>query len=236
MGEPIVGAPKRRDRDADAGVTAMTEAPESSAAIAQYMPLVKSRARSYLRSVHRYLEIDDLIAVGMAAVWTAAETWRPEGGASFGTYVTTIVDRAMLAQKTHLMKSKRHAGTVSLTVGEGDDEQQWELDGGWETPEQLAFAVVRAHAVQGAIDALPHRERDLIERRFWNDQTLEEVGHDMGLTKQRVAQIQDEAFRMMRPRLVFLRAPGLSPMARLKVTERRKRHDYMMAYNHRCAE
>ena len=62
-----------------------------------------------------------------------------------------------------------------------------------------AEAVAQTSALLGS---LPARERRVIERRFGLDGvrccTLEEIGADLGCTRERVRQIQDQALRKMR--------------------------------------
>ena len=47
------------------------QSPTDNAAILQWLPLVKSRAIRYWRSVSYYVELDDMISIGMEAVWYA---------------------------------------------------------------------------------------------------------------------------------------------------------------------
>ena len=58
--------------------------------------------------------------------------------------------------------------------------------------------------VQDLLDALPERERYLVERRYGLDggkcATLEEVGRELGVTRERARQIQAVALRKLRSR------------------------------------
>jgi RNA polymerase nonessential primary-like sigma factor len=61
------------------------------------------------------------------------------------------------------------------------------------------------------LDQLPEKQREVIARRFglrgYEMSTLEEVGHEIGLTRERVRQIQVEALRRLRD---ILEGQGLS--------------------------
>ena len=52
------------------------------------------------------------------------------------------------------------------------------------------------------LERLPDREREVVERRFglhgFRSQTLAEVGTDLGVTRERVRQIQIQALRRLR--------------------------------------
>ncbi len=49
-----------------------------------------------------------------------------------------------------------------------------------------------------ASDVLTDRERKVLLGRYWDDRTLEEVGAAVGLTRERVRQIQNRALRKLR--------------------------------------
>tara|TARA_R110000824_G_scaffold119784_2_gene274082 strand:+ start:4931 stop:5347 length:417 start_codon:yes stop_codon:yes gene_type:complete len=49
-------------------------------------------------------------------------------------------------------------------------------------------------------DILTPRQKDVINRRYYEDQTLEEVGKVFNVTRERIRHIQVKALRMMRER------------------------------------
>lgn len=63
------------------------------------------------------------------------------------------------------------------------------------TPEQLAMAS-EAH---GILDTLGDRERDVVARRIMGE-TLAEIGERIGVTRERVRQIELHALRLLRKR------------------------------------
>lgn len=54
----------------------------------------------------------------------------------------------------------------------------------------LLFTIMR--------EVLTERERHVLIERFWNDRRLESVGEDIGVCRERVRQIQNEALRTLR--------------------------------------
>lgn len=49
-----------------------------------------------------------------------------------------------------------------------------------------------------AVGILSEKEAEVIRRRFWNDDTLEEIGQDFGLSRERIRQIEALAIEKMR--------------------------------------
>ena len=88
--------------------------------------------------------------------------------------------------------------------------------------EQLGLAGRREHekaravALANALDALDPRMRRVVERRFGLDgqppQTLEELGAELGITRERVRQLELRALRQLREQapglLDYLRSPA----------------------------
>ena len=77
-----------------------------------------------------------------------------------------------------------------------------------ETPDAATAATARALELAAAVRTLDPRLRRVVERRFGLDgeppQTLEELGTELGITRERVRQIETRALRELR-----LAAPGL---------------------------
>ena len=70
-------------------------------------------------------------------------------------------------------------------------------------PEELAATNLLAEHLSRVLESLSPRERRIIEMRFGlggrdRSQTLEEVGAELGLTKERIRQIEGEALRKLR--------------------------------------
>ena len=69
-------------------------------------------------------------------------------------------------------------------------------------PEEMAAGVLLREQLSTALDSLTPRERRVIEMRFGLDsqsgRTLGEIGAELGLTKERIRQIEGEALRKLR--------------------------------------
>jgi len=94
---------------------------------------------------------------------------------------------------------------VSLEKPVGDEEDS-ELgdfipDDGADSPLECAIENLRKENVRLALDALPVREREVIEMRFGlkghQARTLEEVGRAFGVTRERIRQIENNTLKKL---------------------------------------
>jgi len=77
-----------------------------------------------------------------------------------------------------------------------------------ESPDAASNVVARSQELGEALERLNPRMKHVVLRRFGLDgkppQTLEEVGNDLGITRERVRQLETRALRELR-----MVAPGL---------------------------
>jgi RNA polymerase primary sigma factor len=92
--------------------------------------------------------------------------------------------------------------SLNRTVGDDGDGELGDLLADRETvdPDDEALRRLRDHGVRRAVQTLPERERRVIELRFGFDgesRTLEQIGRELGITRERVRQLEANAFRML---------------------------------------
>jgi RNA polymerase primary sigma factor len=95
---------------------------------------------------------------------------------------------------------------ISLETPIGDDEEaefgDFLPDRGAAEPAEIASFVMLRAQLQGVLATLPQRERQVVELRFGladgRSRTLEEVGREFGVTRERIRQIEKESLRKLR--------------------------------------
>lgn len=134
--------------------------------------------------------------------------------ASISTEMMTLEDRKRIAENLHVsvkevenMENRLAAHDLSLSNPINDTgTEEWvnSLEDIRPTPESATLnsfdAGVRKHWVKSALRNLSSREQQIILSRHLseNPMTLEAIGHVMGISKERVRQLETRALRKMR--------------------------------------
>lgn len=76
---------------------------------------------------------------------------------------------------------------------------------GWRdlNPEQLAIASDVVYSLRDELLILPDRSQAVLEHRYWDGMTLRAIGELIGLSRERVRQIEWRSFRRLRDRPVI---------------------------------
>ena len=93
--------------------------------------------------------------------------------------------------------------SLEKPIGEEEDSELGDFveDEAADSPFELAIENLRRENVRKALDALPDREREVIEMRFGlkghEARTLEEVGRAFGVTRERIRQIENTTLKKL---------------------------------------
>ncbi len=157
--------------------------------------LVASITRKYASSAQ---EFQDFMSDGLLILLGAVQRFDYSRGFRFSTYATHAVQRHFfrVTQRQH-----RYSQRFVLTPGEVMAEVA-----GAEEVEEAAFpdaAVVYRQLMESAKGRLNDREQSILHRRFGTGgftvcQTLREIASDLGISKERVRQIQISALDKLR--------------------------------------
>ncbi|GAB4580692.1 MAG: RNA polymerase sigma factor RpoD [Anaerolineales bacterium] len=116
-----------------------------------------------------------------------------------------------------LQQTSRAPISLDLAVNEEEDITLGELisDEASSTPDEEAYENLRNEQLMEILDELPIRERNTIEMRFGlldgKVYTLEEVGRQLGVTRERARQIEGQALRRLRSSPVRQRLHQFNP-------------------------
>jgi RNA polymerase primary sigma factor len=108
-----------------------------------------------------------------------------------------------LKQVREVRHAARAVTSLDKPIGEEGDSSLGDIvavtEGG---PEQEVHVSLEHDALRRAVDELPRREQEVVKRRFGlngdpDPQSLEQIGRQLGLTRERVRQIEREALNLL---------------------------------------
>ena len=125
----------------------------------------------YAIAKRRFRRIDpgELIGVGCEGLMRAVDRFDPERGYEFSTYASRAI-------WSHMLRSLSQARPTA------------ELFDGLSVPERGGDRLLAQEAA-GLINRLPDRQRRAVWLRFWRDKKLEDIGKEMGISKERARQL-----------------------------------------------
>ena len=107
-----------------------------------------------------------------------------------------------MQQVLEVRAAARASTSLDAPVGDGEDAVFGDfVAGDGPLPEETVELSLRSEALRNALAALPQREREVVVMRYGltgaEPQTLEEIGRRLGLTRERVRQIELESLRRL---------------------------------------
>lgn len=162
--------------------------------------LVESNLRFVLTVVFKYwspgMPLMDMISEGCLGLMKAARTFDPDKGFRFVTYAGSAIGQHVIkAIQRH--KRSRYDSLDELVYGDGEGTETTWKDTlvSSDTPDDkpaLKMLICRL------LECLSFKERTIINLRFFDGLTLDEVGVRVNLGKERVRQIETKALRKLR--------------------------------------
>ena len=125
--------------------------------------------------------------------------------------IATLLNKPA-ANVAKALQHNERVGSIDIPIGHEGDRTLVETiaDEHPSDPEEMAEGDEMHEVIETWLQQLPEKQMEVIARRFglqgYDISTLEDVGHEIGLTRERVRQIQVEALRKLR---VILQKQGL---------------------------
>jgi len=151
------------------------------------------------KGLHDHLDIlgQEIRSAALLAAWRALQTWKPELSslahwASF--YASSFAGRlATKVRRLDLVSLFEPVGAVQ------NEEDDLTLEDILPSDAPLPEEIMTWRAVQEALSALPGKHQEVLRRRL-RGETLNEIGKALGLTLERVRQLEAEALARLRRR------------------------------------
>ncbi len=148
---------------------------------------------------------EEFEAAASVACCLAAARWRPDGGAKIETWLYQYV-RGYCLQFFNRHAKKAWTRMKTGSIGNPDRKAGRASGEPWLDPP--ADAVPEADdTLEPYLRFLDPRQRRVLEMRFALDMTLEECGAELGVSRERVRQLEQKALRKLRE--VILRTPNV---------------------------
>jgi RNA polymerase sigma factor FliA len=169
--------------------------------------------------VNRYLkryyvgtmERDDLVSWGLMGLVNAARAWDPSRS-EFSTLACRAIERMIIRGVNREWRPDREQRTASLdqlisgSQGESGDDRFVDQLPADEDVERALLNTERQVAVRSALETLAPEQRQLLERHYFDGDSVQEIARDLGLTRQGVYSREKVIFRQLREKLQDSRA------------------------------
>jgi RNA polymerase sigma factor (sigma-70 family) len=153
------------------------------------------------------MEREDLVSWGMLGLVNAARAWDPCRSASFSTLACRAIERMIIRGVNREWHPDREQATVSLdqliSGGQHDGGEDRFVDQlpADENVERSFLATEREVALRSALRTLNEDQRLLIKRHYFDDESVQEIAQDLGLSRQGVYSREKAIFKQLRERL-----------------------------------
>jgi RNA polymerase primary sigma factor len=156
---------------------------------------IADKARTIRIPVHMVEKLNKVVHIERQLVQRLGREPRPEEIAEELEMTTEEV--------REILRMAQHPVSLEKPIGEEEDSELGDFveDENTETPDEAASLTLRRSDIEQALNALPERERQVIELRFGltggQPCTLEEVGKAFGVTRERSRQIENNTLKKL---------------------------------------
>lgn len=186
-----------------------------------HLGLIGMVTRSYSGGIGSALDSEDLFNAAFFGLRRAAEKFDASKGFKFSTYALhwvrhhvqrTIADQSRIVrvpvwfrERARRMQETLPPDALSLDApvrsGEGESKPWLEMMASDDDPTENLSTRQRREVIEQALERIPERTRDVLRSRFWKDESLAEIGRRLGLSRERIRQLEAEGLEMLRQEL-----------------------------------
>lgn len=162
---------------------------EQRTMVEENMGLVYQAVRDLFKGVYEY---EDLVQVGSLGLCLAAIGYRQDFGVSFATFASTCIRKQILRHNQIWSKKKRNLSMESYSL---DEMLRSATDTFGVTHKDLLVSSQNvedealADALMDAVMSLPNKRQREVLLRHMSGYTLNDIGHEMGVTRSRAGQL-----------------------------------------------
>lgn len=176
--------------------------------------LVKWKAKRIMTVLEscpgRSVEFEDLYQTGYLAMVTAVDTYDPAAGGAFSTWFTYHLKNAFAeATGYHTQKGRKEPlnNYLSLDTPLTDDPDSDSLMDVIADPEgqkdiisveDTIYHKQLTDSIDAVMASIPQQYSDVLRQRYYQNLSLAEVGENLGVSNERVRQIEMKAIRELR--------------------------------------
>jgi RNA polymerase sigma factor (sigma-70 family) len=151
-----------------------------------------SRQAPRVRTRRMGMDYDDLLSLGYLAMVRASRKYDPARNVKFSTYAWLQMDFALLGLiAAEITKRRGHPAPGRLGDAAGAETDD-------DSAVDLAIKTEETNQINLEIGKLDPRKAEVIRRRFFSGETLEAIARDLGITRERVRQIQNSAIHLLK--------------------------------------
>jgi len=171
--------------------------PSDSAVLRKWEKMLHLLVRRNLNRLGHMYDYEDLLNHARLALWRAHRTFDPSGGAGFQTYSWSVIVHAFNALHKGASSKKRRDMVRSFSIEAEQEDSNFQLRSPSKPADAAISASEDARAVRAALECLGDRERRVVLSRLYEDKTLLEIGGEMGVTRERVRQLEKKALTQL---------------------------------------
>lgn len=188
--------------------------------ITEHMGMAKRIARAFARRLPPSVCVDDLESIALVGLSEAALRYDTSRDEPFGAFAAKRMRGAILDELRRLdPHSRRERREIEEAAARGEATEQRMLvayDDAWcaandNERESRAHEIDHGRlvrALESALEALPTRERDVVDMYYGQAMSLQEIGAAYGVTESRACQLRGRAVKKLRG---MLRDGGPAP-------------------------